>query len=80
MSNILEEKIDKIINAKIEDFADAFTHGLTENKQLYQLTEDVAVKFAEWKDKEGWMLDYKEQATHSYKELFQYFINNIYGK
>jgi uncharacterized protein YllA (UPF0747 family) len=72
MSNILEERIDKIINAKIEDFADAFTHGLTENKQLYQLTEDVAVKFMEWVDK----LD-KFMGMNN-KQLFQYFINNIY--
>ncbi len=50
------------------------------NNELYQLTEDVAVKFAEWKDDNSWEMDYREQKTHTTKELFTYFLENIYKK
>jgi hypothetical protein len=74
MSNKLLNEIKKELEY-VYPTAEAYNKSAN---NLYQLTEDVAVKFAHWKAKEGWVVDYREQATHSYKELFNYFINNVY--
>jgi hypothetical protein len=72
MSNKLELKIAEINS----DSAPA--SEIHPNKQLYQLTEDACLQFNEWKDHEAWEIQFREQQSFSPKELFNYFINNVY--
>jgi len=53
---------------------------LEENHALKsaEITTDVAIKFAEWRDRNIQELNYSE--TKTTKELFDYFIKNRYGK
>jgi hypothetical protein len=66
MSNKLEYEIDRCLSV------------VYKRKELYQLTEDVAVKFSQWVENDSWQPQYLEQQTFTSKELFNYFINNVY--
>jgi hypothetical protein len=48
--------------------------------KLYLLTQEVACAFYDWTEKYGWMQEFQHQETHTTKELFSYFIDNVYKK
>ncbi len=70
MSNILEDEIDSAFK----------WHN--SNELIYQLTEEVADLFADWNvsiiDDDFYMIEPFDVMTR--KELFTYFIENIYKK
>lgn len=49
---------------------------------LYTLIEDVSVKFADWNDSNSYteFSELLKMHDFNYKDLFTYFINNIYNK
>ena len=86
--NKLKEEIQKYLHE------DSFLNRKEYTEALYSLISDVSVKFAKWAiqntyEYEGrWVINgainYDETGEnfigHSDEELFNYFINNIYGK
>ena len=74
MSNVLEDKIGDL-NELLQNEQAGFDDT---TKALYQLTEEVSCDFSDWKAMESWKYEFLEQHNFTTKELFQYFILNIY--
>ncbi len=73
--------MNKLYNDIAEYFnEDSFSHRNEFTHLVYQLTEDVVLKFTKWKEEESWEVDYSYQKTHTVKELYYFFIENIYKK
>jgi hypothetical protein len=49
-------------------------------KESAEITTDVAVKFSQWMDDNMQQREYTPMLQMTRKELFDYFINNHYGK
>ncbi len=83
--NILENKIEQAVlilplDSQSQDI-DSYNQG---KKELYQLTQEVACAFAEWKEENCTYYDFFYYLKDNNKtqiiepELFAYFINNVY--
>ncbi len=66
------DTLEKIHGKQVWTSDEIFKHA--------KITADITIKFADWKENNSWEIDYREQITHSTKELFDYYILNVYNK
>jgi hypothetical protein len=73
-----EEILSDIYNISMDGLDGYSTE--TALKAMDEYAEQQCIAFADWKDKNGWKIDYKEQQTHTTKELYQLFIKEQNSK
>ena len=73
--NKLEQLHIKSIESVFDD-----TNSLEMAEKSAEITTDVAVKFSQWMDDNMQQREYTPMLQMTRKELFDYFINNHYGK
>ncbi len=72
--NMLEDEIAQYLHE------DSFLNRREYTTALYQLIEEVACAFSEWIEKDLAKVENIKYWMRSKKELFAYFINNVYKK
>ena len=71
-------KLEEIHINSIESVFDD-TNSLEMAQKSAKITTDVAIKFSEWYFRETFNTEIDEEYKTT-QELFDYFINNVYGK
>jgi len=69
----VKKESEKYYGVKVEGKTFHFDDGLTKGLE-------IAKEFADWKEKESWQHEYREQRNHTTDELLTIFLNEKYGK